>query len=253
MITELSKFAFCKVSISPIRADKRDSSEMISQLLFGEPIEILGFEYPWVKIQSFVDGYMGFVDHKQIIPISEKELKQWINEMVRESLPESIIETPWGNQRISSASYVSEEIVFNIGKSKFKRTSKYGSINLNIFEFSKVYLNSPYLWGGKSIYGIDCSGLTQSVFGVFGIKLPRDAYQQEEVGTFVSFEERQVGDLAFFGNQEGKIIHVGIIGHNNQIIHASGFVKIDEIQKDGIYSLNDNSKTHNLHSIKRFQ
>ena len=114
-----------------------------------------------------------------------------------------------------------------------------------------IYLNTPYLWGGRSPFGIDCSGFTQVVYRLQGISLPRDAYQQAEIGTTLSFiEESEPGDLAFFDNNEGKIIHVGIILENNHIIHASGKVRIDRIDQQGIFNKEKGQHTHKLRLIK---
>ena len=120
-----------------------------------------------------------------------------------------------------------------------------------LIENALIYLNAPYLWGGRSPLGIDCSGLTQMVYRLQGIDLPRDAYQQAEVGTTLSFiEESEPGDLAFFDNNEGKVIHVGIIMENNHIIHASGKVRIDSIDQQGIFNKNLGKHTHKLRLIK---
>ena len=115
-----------------------------------------------------------------------------------------------------------------------------------------LYLNAPYLWGGKSPFGIDCSGFTQMVYKLCGYKLLRDAYQQSNQGDALSFiEESEPGDLAFFDNEEGKIIHVGIIMENNYIIHASGKVRIDRLDHLGIYNAEQNKHTHRLRVIKK--
>jgi cell wall-associated NlpC family hydrolase len=120
-----------------------------------------------------------------------------------------------------------------------------------LIENALIYLNAPYLWGGRSPFGIDCSGFTQLVYRLQGIKLPRDAYQQAEVGNTLSFiEESEEGDLAFFDNTEGKIIHVGIIMKNNYIIHASGKVRIDRIDQQGIFNSSLKTHTHKLRLIK---
>jgi gamma-D-glutamyl-L-lysine dipeptidyl-peptidase len=118
-------------------------------------------------------------------------------------------------------------------------------------EFALTYLNTPYLWGGKSPFGIDCSGFTQQVFRFKGINIPRDAYQQEELGILIEFDDVQEGDVAFFSNDKGKITHVGIILNDKQIIHASSWVRIDQLKYDGIYTSDTSEKTHQLASIKR--
>ena len=114
------------------------------------------------------------------------------------------------------------------------------------------YLNAPYLWGGRSPFGIDCSGFTQLVFKFAGIKLQRDAYQQGGQGSIINFiEEVQPGDLAFFSNDEGAIIHVGIMLKDNRIIHSSGKVRIDKIDHFGIYNAETKKHSHLLKLIKR--
>jgi hypothetical protein len=251
VMNQNSKYAFCKVSVSPIRREKRDASEMISQLLFGEPVEIIEIDYPWIKIQSLIDGYEGYIDKKQVVSISPKELKKWIYEYEREICLFSDIQTPWGRQTICAGSFTSNEVHFNIGEFTFQRKHTFESLNQDIYSYANSFLNTPYLWGGKNILGIDCSGFSQIVFSVFGKKLPRDAYQQADIGFSVEFINKKSGDLAFFCNENGKIIHVGIVGPDNKIIHASGLVRIDDFKPDGIYIENTQSKTHNLYSIKR--
>ena len=115
-----------------------------------------------------------------------------------------------------------------------------------------MYLNAPYLWGGKSPFGIDCSGFTQMVYKLNGYKLLRDASQQSKQGDALSFiEESEPGDLAFFDNEEGNIIHVGIMMEDNYIIHASGKVRIDRLDHLGIYNSEANRHTHKLRVIKK--
>ena len=121
-----------------------------------------------------------------------------------------------------------------------------------LIENAMMYLNSPYLWGGRTPFGIDCSGLSQMVYRLNGIDLPRDADEQAEVGTTLSFvEESDPGDLAFFDNAEGKIVHVGIILENNHIVHASGKVRIDRIDQQGIFNTDLGNHTHKLRLIKQ--
>ena len=119
-------------------------------------------------------------------------------------------------------------------------------------ENAMMYINAPYLWGGRSPFGIDCSGFTQLVYKIAGKKLPRDAYQQAEIGQTLSFvEEAQSGDLAFFDNEEGSIVHVGILLQDNEIIHASGKVRIDKIDHQGIFNVDTKRYSHKLRLIKK--
>jgi cell wall-associated NlpC family hydrolase len=122
----------------------------------------------------------------------------------------------------------------------------------NINYITRQFLNVPYLWGGKTPFGIDCSGFSQIVVRCIGINLHRDAYQQAEQGKVVSFlEEVQTGDLAFFDNEEGRITHVGIMLNSHSIIHASGKVRLDNIDSYGILDAENRNYSHKLRIIKR--
>jgi gamma-D-glutamyl-L-lysine dipeptidyl-peptidase len=248
LITENQQYACCVVSVSPLRAEKRDSSEQVSQILFGETIEILEFGMPWLKVRCLSDYYEGYVDIKQFIALTNKELIRWMDARVAVKIPFLFIETPVGKMMVSIGSYVGEEGAFNIGNHAFLNPLE-GDLNLSLLEHAKQFLNVPYLWGGKSFFGIDCSGFTQLVFRLHDFNLPRDAYQQADLGSSVEFGDHEAGDVAFFSNDSGKIIHVGILLPENQIIHASGRVKIDEFTEYGIKV--GETYTHGLTSIQR--
>ena len=251
LITEYQKLAFCLVSVSPIRNDSSDISEIISQLIFGEPVEIILFGEPWVKIRSILDGYEGYVDIKHLLPLTEKELKKWLNEYSYQEEFSQKVFTPWGSQLTSVGSLISNESKFKIGDYEFSYLNQENKMRKGLVDCSKDLLNVPYLWGGKSVFGIDCSGFVQLIFRLFDFNLPRDAYQQAEIGELIDLEESKSGDLAYFTNSKGKIIRVGILINNQTIIHASGRVRIDKLNPSGIFNTDYNKETHQLHFIKR--
>lgn len=250
------KYAVCQVSVAPLRAHDADSSEMISQILFGEKLYILEETSNWTKVQLVFDGYEGWIDPKQIIEVTEDEfLRPCIekyainayNQAMEKNMPFTI--TLGGELRSLKDSRL------KIGPKTFEYFGVYTSGKKSkeqLVEIAKAFLNVPYLWGGKSTFGIDCSGLTQQVYKIGGYQLPRDAYQQAETGEVLSFIEESVpGDLAFFDNADGKIIHVGILCGNHQIIHAHGKVRIDPIDTNGIFNTDSQKYSHRLRFIKR--
>jgi hypothetical protein len=245
------KHAFCLVSVSPLRKEPKDSAEMVSQLLFGEIIEIHSVSGPWVEVTTLLDDYKGFVDSKHLLPLSEQDTLNWQGTYSNQYNINKEISTPWGKQIISCGSFIGSSPSFKIGDYSFEYTAEAQELNPDIVLGNLI--NTPYLWGGKSSFGIDCSGLSQLFFRLSGINLPRDAYQQAEIGKAITFGNHQKNDLSFFENKDGKIIHVGIIQENNKIIHASGRVRIDELDETGIFNNEMNQYTHFLSSIKKIK
>jgi gamma-D-glutamyl-L-lysine dipeptidyl-peptidase len=246
--------AFCKVSISPVRSENSDASEIVTQLLFGEIVTINETKDNWTNITSYLDNYSGWIDTKHLIRLSQKEVNRWLDGITLESSLTRTIQTPWGIQTITRGAFIpfDKNDCFQIGNFDFNFLSE--NIPFKIFDLktiAKTYLNCPYLWGGKTPFGIDCSGFTQTVFRFLNINLPRDASQQAELGTQIDFEDIQEGDLAFFSNAKGNITHVGIVLENNQIIHASGHVRIDSLNKEGILNLDSQNISHRLTEVKR--
>ncbi|WP_345991730.1 NlpC/P60 family protein [Chryseobacterium sp. PTM-20240506] len=231
----------CIVTVAPVRAENSDKAEIVTEILFGESADILEVNKNWTKIKMHYDGYEGWMDTKQIKPVSDEELEKRKVTLITEDFSSVLMND--GKTLLSMGS----EVEFPAVASRRSH-----DIRESIALTAKEFLNVPYLWGGKSFFAVDCSGFTQLVYKVHDIKLPRDTYQQAEMGEPLTFvEESQPGDLAFFENTEGKIIHVGIMLENQKIIHASGKVRIDTLDSSGIFNKELNSHTHKLRVIKK--
>ncbi|MBC8052557.1 MAG: C40 family peptidase [Sphingobacteriaceae bacterium] len=253
-------YGVCNLSIIPLRAEASDKSEIFTQLLFGDCFEILELTDPWVRIKTCYDEYEGWIDCKQITPVKNCLLESATQTSVLGLKPyHELTKMSTGEKlRLVAGSSIPETIdgKFFLGNEEYQLQpdSILSSTNFDssVLDYAKFYLGAPYLWGGKSLFGIDCSGFTQIVFKMLGKKLKRDAWQQAEQGQIVNFlQEAKAGDLAFFDNAEGRVIHVGIMLDEQHIIHASGRVKIDPIDGQGIYSLDLKRHTHKLRIIKR--
>ncbi|MFM8963573.1 MAG: C40 family peptidase, partial [Sphingomonadales bacterium] len=196
-----------------------------------------------------LDGYEGFIDHKQVLPLTDKELRRWLDQFRYAMSPTLFIQGPMGPQLLSGGALVGAEAEFEIGSYYYQIQNEL--VASDCWSYALSFLNTPYLWGGKSHFGVDCSGLVQNVFRQLQFNLPRDAYQQATHGQMISFEERQILDLAFFKNADGRIHHVGIIGPEDQILHASGQVRIDTLTQEGIFNASAAKITHSLYQIRR--
>jgi len=250
-------FGICNLAIIPLRFEPSDKSEIVSQVLFGEHFEVLEQLKQWSKIKLQYDDYEGWVDSKQYQIISESEYNQLSEDAI--VLNADLVEyiTAPNNLLLpitlgSSLSFLSHGDI-NTSNFNFEGTKISGIKSKNcLLNTAFMFLNAPYLWGGKTPFGVDCSGFTQMVYKLNGYKLMRDASQQSKQGEALSFiEESEPGDLAFFDNEEGNIIHVGIIMDDNYIIHASGKVRIDRLDHLGIYNAEVNKHTHKLRVIKK--
>jgi hypothetical protein len=251
-------FGICNLAIVPMRFEPSDRSEIVSQVLFGEHFEVLEQKAPWSRIKLQYDGYEGWIDTKQFQPISATEYAQLsadpivLNGDLIEYVTASndfLLPIPLG----SSLSFLNH-IDINKQNFDFEGLKTNGvKPKSNIINTAFLYMNAPYLWGGKTPFGVDCSGFTQMAYKLNGYVLLRDASQQATQGEALSFiEESEPGDLAFFDNEEGRITHVGIIMENNYIIHASGKVRIDRLDHLGIYNAETNRHTHKLRVIKKY-
>jgi hypothetical protein len=249
-------YGISQLSIVPMRDDPSDKSEMINQILFGEHFKILEARKKWSRIRLAHDSYEGWICNKQVLEISEDDYKQLDKDISTITTDILDIIKKDQHQPIVIGSilpfYKSGHANINSEMYKFNGLTTPGFVKKQkLVENALIFLKAPYLWGGRSPLGIDCSGLTQIVYRLQGVDLPRDAYMQAKVGTTLSFiEESEPGDLAFFDDSEGKVIHVGIILKNNHILHASGMVRIDRIDQQGIFNTELGCHTHKLRLIK---
>ena len=247
----------CCVPVSPLRASPTHKSEMVSQLLFGEMVNILERgEEKWVKISSQFDQYEGWMTSPHLAepPYQSSPLHltaDWCNDILFNN---QLMHLSFGSDLRGLTNGQAEWGKYNwtykgnhIDPLHNRRTEK------NLLKIAFLFINTPYLWGGRSAFGIDCSGFTQLVYKSFGVPLLRDAYQQATQGEVVGFlQEAKPGDLAFFDNDEGRITHVGILINEHEIIHASGKVRVDRIDSQGIINVDTNERTHKLRIIKRY-
>ena len=246
------KYGISPLSIVPLRLEPTDTSEMVSQVLYGDFFKVLEKRKKWSKVRMAFDRYEGWIDNKQYIEIQEEDYNTLQDEtpvfsaellaLVNDA-ENNAITIPIGSDlrglTLLDHSYEGAKFTKKLPKEK-------------IVELSLAFLNSPYLWGGKTPFGIDCSGFTQMVYRFCGHSILRDASQQATQGTALSFiEESEPGDLVFFDNDEGAIIHVGIIMKDHHIIHAHGKVRIDRLDHTGIYNVDSRRHTHKLRVIKK--
>ncbi len=246
------QYGICNLSIVPLRDEPANASELISQVLYGEVFKVLEQRKSWSKIRLAFDTYEGWVDNKQYLEISEENYKSLhkAQSILSTDLVEFIQDEHNQLHPILLGSTLN-------GLSLLKHSHDGNTVACknpkeNIIETAFLYLNTPYLWGGKTPFGIDCSGFTQMVYKLNGHKLLRDASLQATQGEALSFiEESEPGDLAFFDNSEGLITHVGLIMKDNYIIHAHGKVRIDRLDHSGIYNVDKKTHTHKLRVIKK--
>jgi cell wall-associated NlpC family hydrolase len=257
---EIMNYGICKITLAPVRNTPSERAEMVTQLLFGDTYTVLDEVKNWLLIRIIYDGYEGWINKIQHTPLSARE-----HELIHDGIQYVSID-PVAELRKSD----SDRLLLTFGSclpffdgSKLKLEGEEYLFNgnftiignpspVNTGQFAMLFINAPYLWGGRSFMGLDCSGFTQIVLKACGISLCRDAHQQAEQGKTIDFiDEAMPGDLAFFDNDEGQIVHTGIILKPGLIIHASGQVRVDSIDHQGIYNNDIQAYTHKLRLIKR--
>lgn len=252
------EYAICYSVNIPLRDRPADCAEMMTELVFGDSCEVFEKRGTWCRIKNRSDSYEGWLTSKMLTFVSREDFEAY-----------NPLEQPVVSTYISEANEVGghEHLLLSGGSvlpyynpedSTFQVNDRRFQINpmcldtkgRTVAETAKMFINSPYLWGGKNVFGMDCSGLVQTVYRIHGVQLLRDARAQVIHGNPVSLENSSPGDIAFFSNGEGNIIHVGILLGEGKIVHASGSVHIDNIDYNGIFSEKSGQYTHHLHSIK---
>lgn len=252
------KYGVSKLGTIPVRKEPNHRSEMVNQLLFADVYEVLKVEKDWLYIKTLHDHYEGWIDINQHTNYYLDNKVASLGASVALDLL-CIANSQSDSIPITAGSTLPEfdGLNFKLGKEKWvyngQAIKPEPMKNAAIIEkICLKFLHTPYLWGGRTALGMDCSGFSQVVFKFMGVSLLRDAYQQAEQGTMLNFpEETLPGDLAFFGNDEGKIIHVGIILKDQRIIHSSGKVRIDKLDHFGIYNADVKKYSHQLKALKR--
>ena len=237
-------YGICDLAMMPLRSEDSHASEMVSQLLFNEVYEVLEVKPEWIHVKTDLDQYEGWIQSKQHHALSEEDYNLLRNKR-KYYTNKPIVE--YKGRFLSLGTPLFEPYPDALEPPMVFQPSL-------MLEYGMKLLNAPYLWGGRTVFGIDCSGFVQLCARAAGKQLPRDASEQVKEGELVYFlPEILPGDLAFFGNEDGHIVHVGMMLDTERILHASGRVRIDYLDQSGIFNKERNGHTHRLQVIKRLK
>ncbi len=255
----------CALSAVPVRAEPTDRAELVTELLFGECYTVLQDQGNWLRIEAAADHYLGWIDAKQHRPVSEAYFTAWgAQDHPRVLDVVQVVSSANQRQPITLGCRLpffdgmtlrlgDDNPLFFNGTATNPTTACPPERQLAVLrKLGQHFLKAPYVWGGKHIFGIDCSGLMQTLFGLVGVQLPRDAKQQIALGEPVDFvTQARPGDLAFFDNADGAIVHVGVMMDDGLLLHASGEVRLDPLDHHGIFNRERQKYSHKLRLIKR--
>ncbi|MBC7449368.1 MAG: C40 family peptidase [Hymenobacteraceae bacterium] len=258
------KPGICPLSIAPLRAEPSDKAEQVTQLVFGECYFVVDEQPKWLRVRIAADGYEGWLDAKQHQPVPDEWFAEYVAAQPHPRTLDVVGVVSDDHTRLpvqlGSVLPFFDGMTLRLGPN---RRLFYNGLATNLrqpvpdgllLRVANLYRGAPYQWGGKSVFGLDCSGFTQQVFGLLGQQLPRDAAQQVAVGEEVHFaDQARAGDLAFFDSADGRIVHVGLVVAEGQILHASGEVRLDTLDHHGIFHAGRGEYSHRLRIIKRVE
>lgn len=257
------KQGICLLSVAALRSEPDPRSEMVSQLVFGDLFEIVDTQKDWLQIRMLFDHYLGWVSANQVELLSESDFSDLqksplaISTDLIQLIEDRTLNTSFAIGAGSSF-YFYERGSLSIAGKVFQYlgtvNDQFPARSTQLTELALLFLNTPYLWGGRSPFGVDCSGFMQLVFKMGGIRIPRDASVQASQGdTIHLINEALPGDLLFFDNEDQQITHVGMLINEGHIIHAHGKVRVDLVDHNGIFSRDTRRYTHSLRLIKRIK